>query len=134
MIAADTSVIIPAILAWHELHDAARRAIDQPEVATVGHCLVEAYSVATRLPPPHRVEPIDAAAALDGLFTDVVTLDADEVARLPGQLAALGIAGGATYDALIARTARHGGATLITADTRAARTYLACGVPFELVV
>ena len=44
-----------------------------------------------------------------------------------------GLAGGAIYDALIAATARHAGATLLTRDRRARPVYERVGVRHELV-
>ncbi|MBP9823160.1 MAG: PIN domain-containing protein [Thermoanaerobaculia bacterium] len=44
-----------------------------------------------------------------------------------------GLAGGAIYDALVAATALHARATLLTRDRRAASTYEAVGVDFELL-
>ena len=43
------------------------------------------------------------------------------------------IEGGAVYDALIAVTAERHGATILTLDGRAARTYELCGVTFDLL-
>lgn len=44
-----------------------------------------------------------------------------------------GRAGGAVYDALIAAAALEADARLLSRDERAARTYAAIGVQFELV-
>jgi predicted nucleic acid-binding protein len=44
-----------------------------------------------------------------------------------------GLAGGAVYDALIAATARHANATLLTRDERAVVVYERMKVRFELV-
>ncbi|HEX2798109.1 MAG TPA: VapC toxin family PIN domain ribonuclease, partial [Thermoanaerobaculia bacterium] len=41
--------------------------------------------------------------------------------------------GGAVYDALVAETARHAGATLLTRDRRAIAVYEKIGVTYELV-
>jgi len=49
------------------------------------------------------------------------------------RLEGLGISGGATYDGLIAMTAAAEGATLVTADRRALRTYALVGADVELV-
>jgi predicted nucleic acid-binding protein len=102
-------------------------------VATVGHCLIEAYSVLTRLPEPQRVSADLAAQALERLVGDVHVLDATRTGALPGELRRRGIFGGAVYDGLIALTAAQFGATLLTLDARAARTYRACGIDFELL-
>lgn len=48
-------------------------------------------------------------------------------------MASAGIGGGAIYDALIAESARLAGATLVSADRRAAATYAAVGVEVEFL-
>jgi predicted nucleic acid-binding protein len=53
--------------------------------------------------------------------------------RLHARLAELGIAGGAVYDALVAATAAEHGITLATRDRRAAETYRALDIDFELI-
>lgn len=50
-----------------------------------------------------------------------------------GRLEKLEVFGGATYDGLIAMTAAAEGATLVTLDKRALRTYSLVGVDVELV-
>lgn len=50
-----------------------------------------------------------------------------------GRLEELGVFGGATYDGLIAMTAAAEGATLVTLDKRALRTYSLVGVDVEVV-
>ena len=45
----------------------------------------------------------------------------------------LGIAGGAVYDTLVAAAAAEHGITLATRDRRAAETYRALDVDFELI-
>jgi hypothetical protein len=44
-----------------------------------------------------------------------------------------GLVGGAAYDALIAMTAAHSGASLVSCDLRAALVYSRCGVAGELL-
>jgi predicted nucleic acid-binding protein len=44
-----------------------------------------------------------------------------------------GLAGGAIYDALVAATAKRASASLLTRDRRAAPTYEAVGVRYELL-
>jgi predicted nucleic acid-binding protein len=60
-------------------------------------------------------------------------LSAQEAQRLQARLAPLGIAGGAVYDALVAATAAEHGITLATRDRRAAETYRALDIDFELI-
>jgi len=53
MRAADTSLVVAAFASWYENHETARRALDGG-VRLIEHCALEAYSVLTRLLPPHR--------------------------------------------------------------------------------
>lgn len=92
--------------------------------------MVETYAVLTRLPGDARVTPADAATLIDENFADPVTLDASDVHRV---LARHGVAGGATYDALVALAARENHAVLATRDARAWSTYSAVGVDVEVV-
>ncbi len=78
--------------------------------------LVEAYAVLTRLPPPHRVSPADALALLEANFMSAgksVALDAASYRSLLKQAPAGGIAGGRTYDAVIAACASKGNASVL---------------------
>jgi toxin FitB len=52
---------------------------------------------------------------------------------LLAQFAAAGVAGGAVYDGLIASAAKEAGLLLVSCDARAAATYRALGVEFELL-
>ena len=126
--AVDTSVIIAALLAWHESHEGALRAM----VASTGArgarlivpapALVEAYAVMTRLPAPHRLSPANAIDILAGSFekaADVVSLGGADTWRFLHEAARQGLAGGRAYDALILRCALDAGATrLLTLDRR----------------
>jgi predicted nucleic acid-binding protein len=124
---ADSSCLIAAVCAWHEHHAAAveamesRRSAGQPLVLP-GHALAEAYAVLTRLPSPHRLAPADAGALIHGNFasgTRLLSLPGSAYAALVRRLAREGIGGGRIYDALIAESARRGGATtLLTFNAR----------------
>jgi predicted nucleic acid-binding protein len=131
--AADTSVSIPALLTDHDAHELAEEALSTCE-ATIAHVGIETYSVLTRLPPPHRIEPADAggivAARLPAAW---VSLDAHSYRVLLGRLAEVRVAGGATYDGLIALAALEHGLELVSRDRRAAQTYRALEVPFQLI-
>lgn len=117
MTALDTSVIIAALSSWHEAHEAAAAAVERAlELGAVLPlpALHESYSVLTRLPPPHRVSPRQAAAMLASL--DPVTLVA-----LPATWSDLadwaesGVAGGQVYDArIVACAVRAGADTVLT--------------------
>ena len=133
MIAVDTSVVVAAFASWHEGHRSAEAVLAR-EPAVPAHVLVEAYSVLTRLPPPHRAPSSIVTVFLAQRFRKApLTLPARAWPRLLGLAAELGVTGGAVYDALVAATARHAGATLLTRDRRAIAVYEKVGVPYELV-
>jgi predicted nucleic acid-binding protein len=131
--AADTSVVVAALAGWHEAHAPASAAI-AGGVRLPAHCLLESYSVLTRLPPPHRFEPRLARELLQARFADEpLSLDGEAQRSVLDRLVGADISGGATYDALIGLTAAHHDALLLSRDQRAARVYAALGVRFELV-
>lgn len=126
-LACDTSVLVAALLPWHDAHDESRATL-----AHVTHLpaqvLLETYSVLTRLPAPHRQAPAVVAEALAELHVEVVGLPDDAIAGLPRRLCVAGIAGGASYDGLIATTVVHHEIPLHSHDARARRTYTRLGV------
>jgi predicted nucleic acid-binding protein len=131
--AADSSVTIAALLADHPAHESASEALAACE-ATIAHVAVEAYSVLTRLPAPHRVDAGTAATVLKERNSAVhVTLDPSEYAQAPTRLAASGVSGGATYDGLIALVVLEHDLELLTRDKRAVRTYRALDVAYQLL-
>ena len=116
--AVDASVVVAALLSWHEAHEPAfaalERAVAEDELVVPFSALIECYSVLTRLPAAHRLSPEDAAGLLDSSL------------RAPGRLAGLRAAGGwsflrtlvgeqvrggATYDRRILEEARTAGAS-----------------------
>ena len=98
-----------------------------------GHALAETYSVLTRLPGDARVKPADAAALIDENFAESLPLGARAARVAHREFARQGIAGGATYDGLVALAARERGAVLVTRDARARSTYEALGVSTEVL-
>jgi predicted nucleic acid-binding protein len=122
--ALDTSVVIAALLSWHESHTESLRALEAAAKAgrliVPAPALVEAFSVMTRLPAPHRIAPRDAHHILSGSFerrVDVVGLTGSETWRLIRESATEGVAGGTAYDALILACSRKARATrLLTLD------------------
>ena len=133
MIAVDTSVVVAGFASWHEGHRAAAAALARkPRVPA--HVLVEAYSVLTRLPTPHRASGDIVSAFLARRFPEApLTLPARAHLALLETASLAGVAGGSIYDALIAATARHAGATLLTRDRRAQSVYEQIGVRHQLV-
>lgn len=121
-------MVVAGLSAWHPDHDAARSVLaERPPV--VAHVLAESYSVLSRLPRPRRLAPDLVIAALIAAFpNDPVALEPTTIRPLLERLAAHGIVGGSTYDALVAETARQHGLTLVTLDRRARTTYEVVGV------
>jgi predicted nucleic acid-binding protein len=139
-VALDTSVVIAALLSWHESHEAAAAALEASLADPAGAvlplpALVEAYAVMTRLPAPHRLRPGDAAevlrSSLEGRVR-LVTLGEADAWLLIASLASSGIAGGRAYDALIAACARAAPAERLM--TLNARDFAAVAPDFELIV
>jgi predicted nucleic acid-binding protein len=119
--ALDTSVLVAGLLSWHEHHRTASAALSvllesRERIILPLHALAEAYSVMTRLPPPHRLSPRDALQILEGSLrtrATVVGLDGEEGWLCLGDLARSAISGGTTYDGLILACARKAAATKI---------------------
>lgn len=134
MIAADTSVVVAAFASWHEGHERAVAALGRrPRVPA--HVLVESFSVLTRLPPPHRAPAGVVASFLTQRFPEVpLVLPPLGHVKLIRTADQAGLTGGAIYDAVIAATAAHAGALLLTRDQRAIPVYERIGVRYELVV
>ncbi len=123
----DSSCIVAAVCGWHEQHAVAARALERrltagDRLVVAAHALVEAYAVLTRLPAPHRLAPADAWALLEANFVsgaEIAALSGSAQVALLRRLSHAGIAGGLTYDALIAASARHGkAAELLTFNRR----------------
>lgn len=133
MTAADSSVAVAAFSSWHPQREAARQALDRvPWI--VSHAAVETYSVLTRAPDLYRAPASLVLEWLESVFgARWLGLSADAQRLALERLHALGVDGGATYDGLIAITAAASGATLVTLDKRALKTYALVGADVKLV-
>lgn len=133
MIAVDTSVIVAAFASWHEGHRSALAALARkPRVPA--HVLIETYSVLTRLPAPHRAPADLVAVFLTERFPEApLFLPPRDHLRLIEEAAGAGLTGGSIYDALIATTARHAKARLLTRDRRAVAVYQRVGADYEVI-
>ena len=133
MKAADTSLVVAAFASWHEIHEAARHALDGG-LRLVEHCALETYSVLTRLPPPHRVSGELVRDFLAARFTQPYLRLSEQAYRdfILG-LTDHGISGGAAYDALVAATAATNGVELLTCDKRAVPVYERYGLQVKLL-
>ena len=133
MIAVDTSVVVAAFASWHERHGPARDVISsRPRLPWPA--ALEAYAVLTRLRPPHRAPATVVRDFLEAAFdVPYMTIATARLGEVIPDLVARGVSGGASYDAVIALTAREAGATLVTCDRRARLTYERLGVPTEFL-
>lgn len=125
--AVDTSCMVAAVCSWHEQHEAAAAAIEERltrgrRLAVPAPALIESYAVLTRLPAPHRLSPTNAWALIQANFVeqaDVVALTGSEYVRLLRDGAHRDVAGGRTYDTVIAACVRKAGADeLLTLNRR----------------
>jgi hypothetical protein len=132
-LAPDTSVVIAGLSSWHPDHDRARRALANRPSA-LAHVMIESYSVLTRLPGGRRLDADLAYDALSHAFpNEPITLAGQDLTPLLHRLRAAGISGGATYDGLVAETARCAGLRLISLDVRARPTYSVVGVEVDWI-
>lgn len=129
----DTSIAVALTVADHEHHEATFQALGHQRLGLAGHAAFETFSVLTRLPPPARRTPATVARLLAAGFPHSRFLSPKAAARLLTELHALGIAGGAVYDALVGASAREHGMTLVTHDRRAVDTYRALDVRLEFL-
>lgn len=64
LVAADSTVLVAALVAWHERHGAAASAVDallgRKALVIAAQSLVETYAVLTSLPAHHRLAHADA--------------------------------------------------------------------------
>lgn len=133
VVAVDTSVAVPLLVASHEAHGEVSAWADGKRLSLSGQALIETYAVLTRLPGDARVAPADAVTLIDENFVETLTLPVRAFTAMHRQLARLGVAGAAAYDGLVALTAAQCGVRLATRDARASSTYTAVGVEVEVV-
>lgn len=127
-------MIVAGFASWHERHTTALNALAR-RPRLVAHAAVEAYSVLTRLPPPHRAQPDIVHMFLTERFKEPFLLISEPgYQELLATVASGRILGGQMYDALIAFTAAEHEASLMSLDRRAVITYEAVGVRVEPLV
>jgi len=129
----DTSSAIALVVEDHEAHVATLEAVRGRRLGLAGHAWFETYSVLTRLPTGLRRSPADAIRLLVRNFPASGFLGEAESTNLGGELARLGISGGAVYDALVGAAARQHHRLLVSSDARARPVYEALGVEIELI-
>lgn len=95
-------------------------------MVVAGPALIEAYSVLTRLPAPHRLSPTDALALLEANFivkVKVAALAPEDYRAILRAAPGGGISGGRIYDAVIAACAnREKAAAVLTFNESHFRT------------
>src|SRR5438477_10738185 len=119
----DTSIAVALTVADHEHHEPTFRALGDRRLGLAGHAAFETFSVLTRLPPPARRTPATVARLLAAGFPHSKFLGPKAAAALFGDLDALGIAGGAVYDALVGASATEHGLVLASRDHSAIEIY-----------
>ena len=125
--------MIAALSAWHEHHDAAAERL-QGVLAVPAHVMIEAYSVLTRLPGGLAVPATVASDVLAERFPgELLQLSPRQRAALPVTLARAGVAGGASYDGLVALEAVAHGQELLTLDRRAQDAYRRLGAEYAVI-
>jgi len=138
----DTSVLIAAFCSWHEHHEPAAGALkamasQRRPLVLAAPVLLEAYAVLTRLPPPHRLSPESAWRLIRGNLAGArtVALDGRGHWRLVEEVAADGVAGGRSYDALIVACAvRAGVERLLTLNRRHFEGLVPAGITVDCPV
>jgi predicted nucleic acid-binding protein len=127
----DTSALVPVFYGDHVHHQASLElfiTFDKSSGCCGAHSLAEVYSTLTRMPGKHRISPDQAMLFIGSLRErlSIISLDSDEYFEALASSAAMGIAGGAIYDALLARCAIKVQAETIYSWN--ARHYQQCGL------
>jgi predicted nucleic acid-binding protein len=107
----DTSVLVAAFYDEHQHHEPSFDLFSQQEkstACTAAHCLAEVYAVVTGMPGKDRASPDEALLFLHDIrkHLSLVALDEIEYFTVLENSAAISIAGGTVYDAIIARCAQ----------------------------
>jgi predicted nucleic acid-binding protein len=106
----DTTVLLAAVDADHPHHRPSRELVlglRRRQDACAAHSLAELYSTLTRMPFPHRRTADQAMLFVADIQARVtpVSLTPDEYFTAISEYSAMGVIGGAIYDALIAHCA-----------------------------
>ena len=110
----DTSVIIAALVESHPLHNRAFPWLKQAkekkiEIIVACHTIAELYAVLSTLPTKPRISPLTARKLITEnieKISKIVSLTPEEYKTVIKQISELGLVGGITYDALIAKVAK----------------------------
>jgi predicted nucleic acid-binding protein len=126
----DTSVLVSVFYGDHVHHEASLDLFTQFDKSSgcIGaHSLAEVYSTLTRMPGKHRISGEQAMLFIGSIRErlSIVSLSGDEYADALEASAALGIAGGGIYDAMLAHCVIKAQAETIY--TWNVRHYAQCG-------
>ena len=113
--------MVAVVCSWHEHHQAAfqeleRRLKRRETMMVAGPALVETYAVLTRLPPPHRLSPLDAKTLIESNFLNgkrIISLAEKDYRGLLNEASTQDVSGGRTYDWVIALCARKAKASVL---------------------
>lgn len=122
----DTSVLVAAMVEAHPDHVRClpwlqKSAARSLSLLVAAHSLAETFAVLTRLPLRPRIAPATAEALMrENVLgrAQIVALSATDYRGVLARQATLGLAGGAIYDALIARAAQKGRADRVVTLNR----------------
>jgi len=129
----DTSAAIALVVAGHEAHDRTIEALDGRSLGLAGHAWFETFSVLTRLPPPARRRAHEVTAILSHNFPHSRFLSEEATREVTARIDAIGVTGGAVYDALVGYVAVLHGLPLATRDQRAVPIYRALDTTVEVL-
>jgi len=110
----DTSVLVAALVGSHPAHDRAlpwlvRAKEGRLDLVVASHTIAELYAVLTTLPLSPRIAPGVARRLIQENIESTATMIAlsnAEYLAVVKRMSELGLAGGAIYDALIAKAAQ----------------------------
>jgi len=110
----DTSIIVAALVESHPMHQRVfpwfkQAKANEFELIVASHTIAELYAVLSTLPIKPRISPIIAWKLIHENIEatgKIVSLTPAEYISVIKQLSRLGMAGGITYDALIAKVAK----------------------------
>ena len=114
----DTSIFVAATQKRHTRHVESLKllaGVEENEGCCAAQSIAELYSVLTRTPRPHRLNPMDAIAVMELLKRrmQIVELDVNEQFTVLRELASRGLSGGIVHDALILQCAKKTAASKI---------------------
>jgi len=126
----DSSVLVAVFYGDHVHHRASLDlfiTFDRSTGCCGAHSLAEVYSTLTRMPGKHRISSEQAMLFIDNIRErlSIISLSGDEYASALAASAALGIVGGAIYDAMLAHCALKAQAEAIYSWN--GRHYSRCG-------